>query len=234
MPSPLLIQATFGSILNASTLPHLIRHVILSPTNKNTDIFNEEILKMVEGISYRRYRIDHPLVERVNHPMVLPEGYLHTLQPSEMPPYRLHLKINGVYMLLRNMNVSDGLCNGNRFTLIDIDGHILTCRIIHDDKSKKDKTFLLSRITTKPPPQYPFPFNRRQYPIHPCFGMTINKSQRCTLDMVGLDGTAPVFSHGQTNVALSSVGDFHKLKVMTPTGETTIKIIVFPQVFDKD
>jgi hypothetical protein len=49
-------------------------------------------------------------------------------------------------------NVSDGLCNGTRFTLIDIDGHILTCRIIHDDKSKKDKTCLLSRITTKPTP----------------------------------------------------------------------------------
>ncbi len=52
-----------------------------------------------------------------------------------------HLKINGVYMLLRNMNVSDGFCNDTRFTLIDIDGHILTCRMIHDDKSKKDKTF---------------------------------------------------------------------------------------------
>jgi hypothetical protein len=229
-----LIQAVFGSILNASTLTHLTRHVILSPTNKNTDIFNEKILKMVEGRSYIRYSIDHPLVERINHPMVVPEEYLHTLQPPGMPPYRLHLKINGVYMLLRNMNVSDGLCNGTRFTLIDIDGHILTCRIIHDDKSKKDKTFLLSRITTKPPPQYPFPFNRRQYPIRPCFCMTVNKSQGSTLDMVGLDGTAPVFSHGQTYVALSSVGDFHKLKVMTPTGETTIKIIVFPQVFDKD
>jgi hypothetical protein len=64
--------------------------------------------------------------------------------------------------------------------------------------------------------------------------MTINKSQECTLDMVGLDGTAPVFTQGQTYVALSRVRDFHKLTVLTPSGETTIKHIVFPQVFDKD
>jgi hypothetical protein len=35
-------------------------------------------------------------------------------------------------------------------------------------------------------------------------------------------------------VALSSVGDFDKLTVLTPPGETTIKNIVLPQVFDKD
>jgi hypothetical protein len=34
------IQAKFGSILNASTLQHLTRHVILSPTNKIANIFN--------------------------------------------------------------------------------------------------------------------------------------------------------------------------------------------------
>ncbi len=35
-------------------------------------------------------------------------------------------------------------------------------------------------------------------------------------------------------MALSRVGDFHKLTVLTPPGKTTIKNIVFPQVFEKD
>ncbi len=35
-------------------------------------------------------------------------------------------------------------------------------------------------------------------------------------------------------MALSLVEDFHKLTVLTPPGKTTIKNIVFPQVFDKD
>ncbi len=50
-----LIQATFGSILNTSTLSHLTKRIILNPTNKTTDVFNEEILKIVEGRSYIRY-----------------------------------------------------------------------------------------------------------------------------------------------------------------------------------
>ena len=64
--------------------------------------------------------------------------------------------------------------------------------------------------------------------------MTINKSQGGTFDMEGFDATTPVFSHGQTYVALSRVKDFDKLTVLTPQGQTTIKNIVFPQVFDKD
>ncbi len=42
-----LKQATFGSILYDATLPHLIRHVILSPTKKTTQIFNEEVQNLV-------------------------------------------------------------------------------------------------------------------------------------------------------------------------------------------
>jgi hypothetical protein len=45
--------------------------------------------------------------------------------------------------------------------------------------------------------------------------MTINKSQSGTFDMVGLDATTPVFSHGQIYVALSSVRDFGKLTVLS-------------------
>ena len=229
-----LIHATFGTVLHQSTLPGLTRHIILSPTNKNTIIFNEEILKMVEGDSNYRYSIDWPIVERPNHRLVVPEEYLHTLLPPGMPPYNLHLKKGAVYMLLRNMSVAEGLCNGTRFTLIEIQNHLLECKIIHDDRNKPEKIFLLPRITTTPPTHYPFPFRRRQYPIRPCFAMTINKSQGGTFDMEGLDASSPVFSHGQTYVALSRVRDFDKITVLTSNGQTTLKNIVYPQVFDKD
>ena len=57
--------------------------------------------------------------------------------------------------------------------------------------------------------------------------MTIHKSQGGTFDMEGFDATTPVFSHGQTCVALCRVRDFYKLTVLTPEGQTTIKITVF-------
>jgi hypothetical protein len=78
-----------------------------------------------------------------------------------MPPYKLDFKINGVYMLLRNMKVSDGLCNGTRSTLRKIDGHILTYSILHDDKLKKGIAFLMSSITTKTPSTHFFSIDFR-------------------------------------------------------------------------
>ncbi len=143
-----------------------------------------------------RYSIDFNIIERENHPQIVPEEFLHTFLPPGMPPYDLNLKIGAVYMLLRNMCVKEGLCNGTRFTLIDIDGHILQCKMIQDDRTKPEKIFRLPRITTTPPQHYPFPFKRRQYPIRTCFAMTINKSQGGTFDVEGLDASSPVFSHG--------------------------------------
>ena len=63
-----LIQATFGSVLNPTTIHKIAHCAILSPTNKNTYIFNEEVLNMLEGPSSLRYSIDYPIVERANHP----------------------------------------------------------------------------------------------------------------------------------------------------------------------
>ena len=229
-----LIHSTFGTVLNQHTLPGLIHHVILCPTNKNTAVFNEQILGMVEGTSHMRYSIDYNIMERENHPQVIPEEFLHTLLPPGMHPYNLNLKIGAVYMLLRNMCVKEGLCNGTRFTLMDIDHHVLDCKMIQDDRTRPEKKFRLPRITTTPPQHYPFPFKRRQYPIRPCFAMTINKSQGGTFDVEGLDASSPVFSHGQAYVALSRVRDFNKITVLTPNEETTIQNIVFPQVFDKE
>jgi ATP-dependent DNA helicase PIF1 len=124
--SPLaLIRATFGTELNEQTLPLLTRHIILCPTNKNTAIFNEEVLNMVTGPSILKYSIDYNIVERATHPLTIPEEFLHTLVPPGMPPHTLHLKIGAVYILLRNMCVADGLCNGTRFILTKINGHIL-------------------------------------------------------------------------------------------------------------
>ena len=137
-------------------------------------------------------------------------------------------------MLLRNMNVNAGMCNGTRFILRGIKNHVLECETIHDDRTKKPMIFHLPRITTTPPENYPFPFKRRQYPIRPAFAMTINKSQGGTFDMVGINVSVHVFSHGQAYVALSRVKDFDKITVLTSDGETTMKNIVFHQVFDKD
>ncbi|XP_022873152.1 ATP-dependent DNA helicase PIF1-like [Olea europaea var. sylvestris] len=64
----------------------------------------------------------------------LHEDFLNTLTPNGISPHELKLKVNCPVMLLRNINPSEGLCNGTR----------LTCR-------KFEKNVILAEITTESP-----------------------------------------------------------------------------------
>jgi ATP-dependent exoDNAse (exonuclease V) alpha subunit len=65
---------------------------------------------------------------------------------------------------------------------------------------------LIPRITFIPKPEeYPFEWQRRQFPVRPAFASTINKSQGQTMKQVGVWLRGPVFVHGQLYVACSRV-----------------------------
>ena len=57
-----LIQATSGLILTESTLPALARTAILTPTNKNAALLNEEVLNLLQAPSSFNFSIDFPKV----------------------------------------------------------------------------------------------------------------------------------------------------------------------------
>jgi len=103
---------------------------------------------------------------------VLPE-YLNNLSPPSLPPHKLHLKSNCIAMLIRNLNINDGLCNGTKVIIIELANHLLKCMILIDDKID----IFLNRITLYCENVYPFTFTRRQFPIKLVSLMTINKSQ---------------------------------------------------------
>ena len=53
---------------------------------------------------------------------------------------------------------------------------------------------------------FPFQFERKQFPLLPCFTMTINEAQGQTLKVLGLDLRQLIFAHGMLYVALSRTG----------------------------
>jgi len=107
-------------------------------------------------------------------------------------------------MLLRNLNQSEGLCNGTRLIIVNL-GHMIIEAEIMTGKHK-GKSVLIPRIClTLKTASLPFVLERRQYPIKVCYAMTINKSQGQTLSNVAVYLKKPVFTHGQLFVVFSRV-----------------------------
>ena len=74
---------------------------------------------------------------------------------------------------------------------------------------------LIPRIELSPSDSLlPFKLSRRQFPVKLCFAMTIDKAHGQSINNFGVYLPQPVFSHGQSYVALSRAGIPHKTIVM--------------------
>ena len=113
--------------------------------------------------------------------------YINTLQASGLPSHKLTLKKNAVVMLLRNLNISGGLCNGTRLIIQDVINERLIRAIIATGECK-GKTVLIPKIITQPADDtyFGFEWQRLQFPILLAFSFTIHKSQGQTLSKVAV------------------------------------------------
>ena len=89
-------------------------------------------------------------------------------------PARLSLKPGMPLLLLRNLNPREGLCNGTKLVFErSLDNKVLQCNV-----SGNNRTVLIPRIVFIPKAnEYPFEWQRRQFPVKAAFATTINKSQ---------------------------------------------------------
>ena len=155
--------------------------------------------------------------------------YLNTLRPNGFPQHIINLKPGMPLMLLRNINPRQGLCNGTR-VIFDrcIDNKLLQCRV-----SETDRVVLIPRITFIPKlKEYPFEWQRRQFPVRTAFAITINKSQGQTLRYAGVWLRGDVFTHGQLYVACSRVSSPENLRFALIRDKThfTAANVVFKEV----
>ena len=202
---------------------------ILAPTNNEVDSLNMIIQDMLSQKGIILQSADS--LENPEDCFRFNTEYLNTLKPNGFPQHILKLKPGMPLMILRNINPREGLCNGTR-VIFDkcIDNKLLQCRIVENNR-----VVLIPRITFIPKMnEYPFEWQRRQFPVRPAFAMTINKSQGQTLRHAGVWLRGDVFSHGQLYVACSRVSSPESLHFAiycdTSKPKGTVANVVFREV----
>jgi hypothetical protein len=131
-------------------------------------------------------------------------------------------------MLLRNLNIKQGLCNGVRLRVLEIGPRFLKCEIITGTHS--GDISLLPRISLNPDDdKLPFPMQRLQFPIKLAYAITINKSQGQSLSRVGIYLYQEVFGHGQLYVAVSRAIAISRIKFFLGGEERAVKNVVYRQ-----
>ena len=159
--------------LNIKKSEWLMERAILCPTNKEVDMVNEFISKLIPGEKHLLYSADS-VEEELGHRY--PVELLNTMDTSGMPPHQLTLKIGMIIMLLRNFDTTMGHCNGSRYILLNIRRHVLLAELITGIHTGTQ--LLIPRIPIRPSEnRFHFTLTRKQFPVRPCFAMTVNKSQ---------------------------------------------------------
>lgn len=201
---------------NVHSSHYMSSRAILAAKNEDVDMLNEKLISIVPGEPKIFVSFDEAMDDSNNYSE---QEFLIGLTPNGLSPHKLVLKRNCPIMLSRNLDPSNGLCNGTRMVCREFMNNVINAEIVFGQHSGKH--VLIPRIPLSPTENegYLFHFKHKQFPIRLCFVMTINKAQRQTIPNVRVYLPHSVFSHGQLYVALSR-----------GTAMSTTKVLIKPNM----
>lgn len=226
-----LIDEVFGDCLANNRYEDMKDRAILAPLNKDVNKINDEIIKKLPG-EYKVYKSYDSVKDQPEGALQFTSEFLNSVEMADLPPHELKLKKNTIIMLLRNLDVSEGLCNGTRLVVTELCNNIIKAKIITGEYSGREVH--IPRITIdSSKSQLGCTMQRHQFPVRAAFAMTIHKAQGQTFEVVGIYLLISVFMHGMLYVAFSRVKRRSGLKVLLPPENPRhTRIVVWKEVLN--
>jgi len=208
-----VVDAVFNDFQdNIGNKTYFKSRVILAATNEIVNQVNDDLVEKMPGDLHTFHSID--TVADVDNQTQFPTEFLNSLSLSGMPEHELKLKVNTVVILLRNMDIDAGHCNGTRYLVKQIGKYRLVLQKLNANKDDKDAILILPRIPLRYGGHaFPFELTRLQFPIKIAFALTINRAQGQSVTICGILLPKNVWTHGQIYVAFSRTGNPNNIYV---------------------
>ena len=203
-------QSVYNDFMeNYQSTEYLSKRAIMASTNKVVQDGNCKMVDSLPGDLIVSKSIDR--CTEAEDEATYDTDFLNMLNPSGLPPHRLVLKKNAVIILIRNLNIAGGHCNGTRYIVEDMSSHLIKAKKLNggpNDIILIPKIPLLSKES-----DFPAIFKRLQFPVIGAYYLTFNRAQGQSLDCCGMELPSSVFTHGQLYVGASRTGDYDQVFV---------------------
>ncbi|KAK9663635.1 hypothetical protein RND81_O263900 [Saponaria officinalis] len=143
-----LINVVYPDVnLFSSNSMLMTKKAILTPKNEDTEAINSLLVSKQSGRQYEYKSFDGAVdITTEQYPI----EFLNTLHPNGLPPHHLILKRNNPIILLRNLDLTSGLCNGTRLICKSFSANVIDAEIVVGHH--KGERVFIPRIPLQPSP----------------------------------------------------------------------------------
>ena len=163
---------------NCASNEYFNERALIAPTIEVVNKLNEHVLSLLPGEAKTYFSCDSICKSTADDECIdslYTTEFLNTISCSGMPPHKLSVKIRSPIMLIRNIDLSTGLCNGTRLRVTKLGKSVIEAITLNG--SHPNVKVLIHRMDmNRSESRWPFQMQRRQFPVVLSFAMTINKS----------------------------------------------------------